>query len=222
MTTEQAYEKFIIKSEKNAVNDNISTDRARFVLLFNEAQNKYIENTLEKRNEDDIRTINKILVDDKRIKSEESHLDHADFQLPEDYFDFSNVYGKATKGKCKDKTIFLFEIKDENRHEILQDEFNKPSFEYREAPYIFSDCKIKVFTDSEFDLNSIYLSYYRYPVQIELLDYDDPEKGFNPDVEPEFDDKIVDRIISLAVAELNMNTENQWFQVNRDRTTSEI
>lgn len=222
MTTEQAYEKFITKSQKNAVNDNLSTDRARFVQLFNEAQNKYIENTLEKRNEDDIRTINRILVDDKRIKTEDNHLDHSDFKLPENYFDFSNVYGKASKGKCKNQVMFLFEIKDENRHEVLQDEFNKPSFQYREAPYTFSDNKIKVYTNQEFELNSIFLSYYRYPVQIELEDYDNPDLGFNNEVEPEFDDKIVDRIISLAVAELNMNTENQWQQINRDRSVSEI
>ena len=222
MTTEQAYEKFINKAEKNAVNDNIATDRARFVLMYNEAQNKYIENSLDKRNEDDIKFINRLLVDDKKISLEKEHLDHCDFKLPEDYFDFSNVYGKADKGKCKNKTMFLFEIKDENRHEILQDVNNKPSFNYREAPYTLSNNRVKIYTDSEFKITKIYLSYYRYPKQIELKDYNDPEQGFKVGADPEFDDRIVDRIISLTVAELQMNTENPNSKVSRERAISEM
>jgi hypothetical protein len=92
MTPEQAYLRYINKVEKNSTNDYISTDRGRFALIFNEAQNRYIEFLLDRKSSDDIRYIEEILISDKEIKEVTNRKDHALIDTPKDYFDFSNLY----------------------------------------------------------------------------------------------------------------------------------
>ena len=43
MITSQLYDRYILKAEKNSVNDNISTDRQRFVEIYNEYQIQLIK-----------------------------------------------------------------------------------------------------------------------------------------------------------------------------------
>lgn len=219
-TTEQAYNKFILKINKNATTDGISCDKGRFVLIFNEAQNKFIEHILDKKFEDDIRYIQQILVDDKEISPSATHLDHQDFELPKDFLDLSTVYGFASRDKCNKQKISLFEIKDDNRNEIMRDEFNKPSFKFREAPYHLSSNFLKVYKD-DFKYTSLRLSYYRYPIQIGLINQDNPEGNFNSQ-NPEWDDKTLDRIITLAASEFEFNNESQKYQATKVNAAQKI
>src|SRR3990172_9771774 len=100
MTTNQTYQSFIIKINESATTDSLSCDKGRFVNLYNNVQNRLIESFLDRRFEDDIRYLQRILVDDLKISSSVNHLDHQDFALPINYFDFSNAYALATKGEC--------------------------------------------------------------------------------------------------------------------------
>ena len=59
--------------------------------------------------------------------------------------------------------------------------------------------------------------YYRYPNQIKLQDPENPESDFDS-TEVEWDDKSLDDIISLMVANLDMNEGNPRFQINTLRT----
>lgn len=220
MTTEQAYIKFLLKTNENLNTAKIAVDRARFVTLFNEAQNKLVEYTLEKKNEDDIRYIQKIVVT-KSISSSETSKEYQLFVLPENYFDFSSVYGVASKGKCTNRKIYLFEVKDDNINEILSDEFNNASFIAEEAPFSIASDSIKAYKE-DFTYDKLYLTYYRYPTQIKLNDELNPESGFHPGTNPEFDDKFTDRILSLAAGEFELNNESQKSQADKQRTISKI
>jgi hypothetical protein len=221
MNVDTAYEKFQIKVNNNSETGKIGIDRARFVITFNESSNKLIEYTLDKKNEDDIRYIQKILVSDYPISSSESKEDYQKFKLPENYFDFSSAYAKATKNACQNKKIDLFEIKDDDKGLILQDENNNPSFEAREAPFHITSDSVKAYK-KDFVYTSLFLSYYRYPVQIKLIDENNPESGFDTNFNPEFDNKFVDRIISLASGEFELNNESQKSQADKIRAQSKI
>lgn len=221
MNVQTAYDKFQIKVNKNYETGKISVDQGRFVIIFNEAQNKFIEYILDKKNEDDIRYIQKILVSDFPILSSESKEDYNKFSLPKNYFDFSSVYAKADQDTCKGKKIFLFEIKDDDKGEILQDDYNEPSFLARESLFHITSDTIKVYK-KDFILTEILLSYYRYPVQIKLKDDEDPESGFDESFNPEFDDKFVDRIISIASGEFEFNNESQKGQFDKLRAQQKI
>lgn len=221
MKASEAYEKYLIKSERNSVNDGLSTDKGRFVITYNEYQNRFVEYTYEKKNEDDIRYIQILLKESIPLKYKNKKSDHYTFELPEDYFDFSNVYGKASKGDCSNKKIDLFEIKDFDRNLILADEFTSPSFEYREAPFILSNNTIKVFT-SDFDIDSVTISYYRYPKQLTLVNPENPESDLDDSFELDFDNKVIDRIISASVGGFDINNNSERWQLHNLSSKTEL
>lgn len=171
---------------------------------------------LQNRGIDDVRYIQKFLVLDKKIPYTSKTQDKYNFKLPSDYFDLADVRAKAKKENCED-TMYLFEIQTENLSEILQDEFNKPSFEWREAPYTVNSDMLSIYTDN-FSIQTILLNYYRYPNQIRLIDEENPESGFDESLPIEWDDKSLNDIISLMVANLDMNENNPRFQTNIIRT----
>jgi len=214
MTTTDTYNRFIIKINENATTDGLSCDKGRFVILFNKNTNKLIEHFLERKFEDDIRYIQKILVDNKKLSSSNKHLDHVDYPLPEDYFDNSNLYILASKGECRKQKIDCFEVKNEDINQVLNDRNNNPSFKYRETPYRISSDKINVYTADDFKVDEAFFSYYRYPKQIGLVNPEDPESDFN-NVNPEFDDKFIERVIELTASEFFLNTDNQKFQAEK-------
>lgn len=220
MTTEQAYIKWSIKIDNNFQNSKVSGDRGRFVLIFNESQNKMVENILDSK-DDEIRYIQKLNVSDRKIPRHTQSETADYFKLPENYFEFSSTYSKASKGKCLNKNMELFEIKDANKDVIMNDEFSQPSFESREAPFSILSDKVKVYK-KDFNNTELYLSYYRYPVQIRLLNEDDPEGEFDEEYAPEFDDKFVDRIISMASGEFETNTGDAKFQIDKQRAIQKI
>ena len=220
-TTEQAFIKFQIKVNETYESSKIGIDRGRFVIIFNEAQNKMVEFILSKKVTDDYTYIQNILVPNKEIQRETSTNEADIFKMPEDLLNLSSAYSTATKGKCKDVRINLFDIKDDNKTEILQDEFNKPSVIAREAPLSIGNNRIFLYKES-FTHNKLFLSYYRYPKQIKLLDPDNPESQFDPSTNPEFDDLLLDRVLSLASSEFEVNVENPKYQIDRMRATQEL
>lgn len=214
---ELAYESYLLKVEKNAVNDGISTSRDRFVIAFNEAQNKFTEFTLQNRKVDDVRYIEHLLILDKKVLASSKISDHYNFPLPVDYLDLASVRGLGSKDTCKNQKLDLFEVQAENLPEILNDEDNKPSFKWREAPYTIASNLINVYTDNTFSVDEILLSYYRYPTQIALIDPYNPESNFDETITIDWDAKSLDRIISLTAGEFDMNTNNPRFQLQNAR-----
>ena len=220
-TTEQAFIKFQIKINETYESSKIGIDRGRFVILYNEAQNKMVEFILNRKNTDDYTYIQNILVPNKKLPRLTTTNDADVFEMPEDLLNFSSAYSTATMGNCKDVKINLFDIKDDNKTEILQDEFNGPSFLAREAPMSMANNKFYLYKDS-FTHENLFLSYYRHPKQIQLLDPDNPESQFDPNINPEFDDLLLDRILSMAASEFEINTEGQKFQIDRMRATEQL
>lgn len=212
MTTQTAFDKFQMKVNNNSETGKIAVDRGRFVLLFNEAQNRLVEYILDKKSEDDIRYIEAILVQQYKLTLSKSNKEYQNYSLPKDYFDFSSLHATANKGECQDKKMTLFEIKDDDSPLILEDENSNPSFLAREAPFSIASNKIKIYKDETYEYNNVLLNYYRYPIQIKLVNDADPESEFIENLNPEFDDKFTDRIISIAAGVFELNNENQKAQ----------
>src|SRR5690606_34094906 len=116
------------------------------------------------------RTIQKFLVNKKLDKTKTDEYSIF-FPLPNDYFELSNAIAKAEGGKGKEKckdTMFLWEVKSQNFHELLQDDNNKPSFDYRETFFYIADDSVRVFVNNNFDVKELTLSYYRTPNKISV------------------------------------------------------
>jgi hypothetical protein len=216
MTIDQVKDRFRVKSEKGGTNDNIAVDNLIFSLLYNESQNKYLTTQLQQRGADDVRYIQKFLVTDEQLSYISKTHSKEDFTLPQNYFDLASLRARATKNQCS-HWIRLDEVRTENLDEKLQNEFTKPSFEWEEALYTVNSDKLSIYTDETFKISEVLLNYYRYPSQIRLIDEEDPESGFTKDSLIEWDLKAIDDIVSLMVANLDINENNPRFQVNTIR-----
>lgn len=221
MLVEESYQKYKLKVEKNGRNDNISTERGRYVVTFNEALNKFSEFYIDNKSSDDIRYIQKLLISDLVISNPTENKNHYDFLIPKDYLDSANVYAKASKGKCSDKIIYLDEIREENKNEWLQDENYKPSFLWRTSFYNIAKDNINVYFD-DFKVDVIVLSYYKKPNKISLINPSDPESKFNENDKIEFEDHITDRIISLCAGEFSLNENDPIYQAQKQRVVSKL
>ena len=186
--------------------------------MFNEVQNKFIENTLQNRGSDDVRYIEKFLTLDKNISYSSKTKDYYNFNLPKDYLDLADARAEASKDKCSGKVIYLTEVRAENLNQKLQDEYYKPSFKWRESLYLTNSNNISVYTLGEFEVSKLLLSYYRYPNQASLKEENNPESKFNEILPLEWDDKALDRIISMVAGEFDMNESDQRFQIQNIRT----
>jgi hypothetical protein len=216
VTFDQLKDRFVMKAEKNGTNDSITTDNLRICLLLNESQNKFITLHLQQRGIDDVRYIQKFLVLDKKLSSSSKSQDKYNFKLPDDYFDLADVRAKAKKGSCTD-SVNLYELQTENLNELLQDDFYKPSFEWREVPYTVNSDNLSFYTDN-FSISEVLLNYYRYPNQIRLVNDENPESEFDKNFPIEWDDKSLDDIISLMVFNSDVNENNPRYQLQTLRT----
>lgn len=217
MTINEAYERFTIKLSRNAGSDNITADKPRFVLSFNEQAIRLLEHYINNKNDDEVRYAQVFLVSGKELERSGTFLDRIAFKLPEDYLDISSAYAFASKGDCKSKKISLWQFKDDNYSEIVFNTNDKPSFEFEESPYILSSGKIEVFKD-DFDIEKVILSYYQYPKKVDIEGYIHGDGTASTNIDPNFDDKIVNKIISMTVEDFQRNYQDQLgFQMGKDR-----
>lgn len=205
----------LVKIEKNGTNDNVSLDYSRFVILAKSAFIKFVELTYANKSDDELRYIQNLLVTTKLEKNKTSDT-FTEFSLPNDYFNHSSIKAKAKTSTCKEDFIELYEVKDLDNDAILNDEFNKPSFKHREAPYTFSNNNVRVFTDGEFDITKVDLTYYRYPNYIRLIDEENPEEGIEDEF-LDFDDKALEKISAIIARDFDINTSNPRFQTQEYR-----
>lgn len=214
MKASEVYDKYILKVEKNSTNDYISTDRQRFVELYNEWQVRYLEYMYDMKNEDDFRYIESLLILNHKIKESKKEREFYSFELPENYFDLSSAYALGSKGKCSGKKISLpIEANDINKDYYLNDDATKPSFEYRESIFTVASNNVNVYY-ADFSIDSLNLSYYRYPKKLRLQNPDNPESDFDDSFDIDFDDKSINRIISATVSGFDINNNSDRWQIN--------
>lgn len=221
MNPNRIYEKYITKVEKNSTNDNFSTDKFKFAELYNELSVRVIKFFLNNRNLDAQKDIQVLLVNDTPITPEKSTEDYFLFPLPKDFLSWSFVRAKASKGKCKEKDISLFEIKDEDRADYINSSLFSPSFDYREAPYNFTENFLKVYTEQGMDINNVLLSYYKYPIKIQLQNPENPESDFT-ETEIELPEHVVDRIVSAMTGDFKISNSDPSYEVEKFRQNENI
>lgn len=132
--------------------------------------------------------------------------------LPTKYFIPVSMYALANKDCCKDRIINVINvIKHADLPEALSDTNWMPNFPYQETIATISDNKIFLYSDLQksFNLTSLYISYLRYPEQIDVAGYIHLDGTPSTNVDCELPDYLEDELIDLAVQELAMATENQ-------------
>lgn len=208
MTIQEAYLRSLQKNEQNLANGGIKLDPGRFVLLFNEAQDRLIRYYLNRKDDETIRSIQTLLVYWKLLK-EVSHIDDPEstsFGLPDDYLWFSNIKGAFSYKGCEVGDFVMWEAKNENVHELLGDDNNRPSFDYRETFYTIGDGKVVVYEDG-FRTDEVRMTYYRNPVRVDLAGYINAAGERSTDIDPELPDPLVEEILIRIM----------WLPLNKHR-----
>lgn len=180
--------------EKNLTNNNLYIDEARFVNHFNFVKNKIQNYYLNKRDGDDIRFMSPYLVKKDNLLQVEEENNYQTFSLPDDYFDFSNIEIKASKGSCKNEILLANEVKSENIHLYLNDENTKPSFLYRETFYHFSEKGVTIYKDN-FKISKVCIDYYKTIGDVDIAGY--IKEDGTPSVDKDTD--IPDNLIPIFV-----------------------
>lgn len=216
MNFEESYEKYLVLAEANGTTDKLSTDKGRFAVKYNIAQNKIVEWFIENNSTDENRYLQSIKEPYQSLDLVETNEDYNNFAIPKSYFDFIDLRVSGSKESCSNQPFKVREVKGENVSNLLADPFSDPSFKYRETFYTIAKDSVQVYK-KDFDIESAKMSYYRYPKQIELENPDNPESNFK-DEQLEFDDKLINRIIFMTVALHELSSDDPKYQAFKQET----
>lgn len=222
MTIQEAYLRALQKNETNLANGGIKLDKGRFVLLFNEAQDRLVWHYINRKDDETVRTIQFLLrywVDlDKLGRGQEP--ESTSFALPDDFLWFSNIAGTFRKGECSVTDFNMWEAKNENVHELFADANNKPSFDFRETFYTIGDDSVIVYEDG-FNTESVRMTYYRKPVRVDISGYMKADGSASTDVDPELPERMCQEVLNLVTKQFSLNeNELQRYQLDKDNTTT--
>lgn len=127
------------------------------------------------------------------------------------YMFYIDSYMIADKGICKDRKVYTNSdlVKHSDIITLLNNSNYKPSFEYQETLVDISSDEIHVYTDGTFTPSKLYISYIRYPEEIDLEGYVKFDGSDSITVNCELEDYLEDELLDLAVENLAQYTENQ-------------
>jgi hypothetical protein len=132
-------------------------------------------------------------------------------ELPSDYLEYKRIDVSGISECCEDgRPMNVYLAEEDNRAQLLRDDMKKPSFEWAETFATLINNKARIFTNDEFKLEKAELTYYRFPVYIQIESCVDPYTGLaSPaDIECEFKDDIVELLIDEAVSILAGDIES--------------
>lgn len=184
--------------EKNGTGNNLLIDEIRFVIYFNFLKNKIQTYFLDKRNEDAIRLMAPYLILNEELDQTESTELSTSFELPENYFEFSNLLIYGDKQSCKNQQILSHEVKSENIHQYLNDVNLKPNFLYRETFHLLTSEGITVFKD-DFKISSVHLSYYRKIGEVDFEGYLKEDGTASTNIDTDISDNLVPIFVNAIV-----------------------
>ncbi len=132
--------------------------------------------------------------------------------LSKPYFLPIDAYLLATRGNCKSRVLDVIELV---KHGDLQVKLKSPhwtpSFEYQESLGMISNNTFYSYPDTKntFTIDSLNLSYMRYPLDMDVAGYIHLDGTPSTDVDCELDSYLEDDLVDLIVAELADATGNQ-------------
>lgn len=197
---------------KLASNDYDNIECWQIVEAFNKAQIEWVRRQIRggnvfqdgdeqsRRRIDDLQRLLKpapLAIQDKGIFYESKT------ELPDDYLEYKRIDVFAVNECCEDpRPMNVYLAEEDNRAQLLRDDMKKPSFEWAETFATLINNRARIFTNDEFELKDAQLTYYRFPVYIQIAGCIDPYTGQGSlaDVECEFKDDIVELLIDEAVS----------------------
>jgi hypothetical protein len=140
---------------------------------------------------------------------------------PSDYMEWCRISASAIhkcETCCPPRPLVIFMGNEADVDICLSDTNRQPSYEWATTFCTVMSKKFKIWTNGEFGLSDVLITYYRQPRKIVFINSVDPYTGLVSavDVECEFPDNIVELIIDEAAAILSgdMDAFNQVTRLN--------
>ena len=122
-----------------------------------------------------------------------------------------DLYVLSHRGLCKDRILNVIEVV---KHGDVQFKLNSPhstpSFEYQETLATISNNTIYTYPDKKntFTIDSLYITYLRYPTQMDIVGYVHLDNTPSTTVNCELDSYLENELLNLTCEELGFNTGN--------------
>ncbi len=128
--------------------------------------------------------------------------DYYEGVIPENYLQWKRVDIYANKDCCNKRRMTVYLAEEGNLNQLLRDKAKQPNFNWGETFATLINNTVHMYTNNEFEIEESYLTYYRQPRKIQIVDCSDPYTGVISitEVECEFKDDIVELIIDEAVS----------------------
>jgi len=186
-----------------------------WVLVANEALIKLVKNKIgegSKRRYEDLQSlivphIQLSLKEDKTPNNRWSSTKDVTKLTPK-YLFYSDLYILADKENCKDRVLQVNISKHSDLPILLKNTNYNPSFEYQDTLGTISGDKFEIYTDGTFKPTSLYVSYYKYPKEIDIEGYIKLNGNNSVTQDSDLPDHLEDELVALIVTELGMDTEN--------------
>ena len=134
--------------------------------------------------------------------------------LPEDYLQWKRVDAYAQKDCCDKRRMSVYFVEEGNLNILLRDKGAQPNFEWAETFATLKNNEVNIYTNNEFNIQTVELTFYRQPRKIQINGCVDPYTGIQStvDVTSEFKDDIVELIIDEAAGILagDIESGNQY------------
>jgi hypothetical protein len=219
MSPQECYSKFLIKINRNNTGANRTCDKGRFITIFNEQKNRWVDQQLKNKNSILIDSIQE-LVKSVSIVSPTVYDEYSDFSFTNEFYEFIDAKCLAKKGNCK-RTIRLREIKNPNKQIVYFDEFNKPSFEWEWSFLTIQNNKLRVYK-TDFEILKVDVEYFKLIPPLDIEGYIKIDGTASTNAPIILSEQYVDQIISRAAEEFMRNYENQLgVALAKDRINSE-
>jgi hypothetical protein len=219
MSPQLIYTKLLLKVNKGNSGGNIVLDKPRFVLLFNECKNRWVETHLKDKDSILIDSLWETVESDQ-VSTPKKFKNYTEFYIPTDFYEFIGGTCEAEKGVCK-RTLYMREVKNQNKTILQFDSNQAPDFDYEWTFCSLQNKNIRVYT-SDFDVLKINIEYYRVIPDIDIEGYINIEGKPSVDIPCEISDQYVDQIINLTAEEFMRDFQDpNNLSLAKDRTKSQ-
>lgn len=144
-------------------------------------------------------------------------------EIPGDYLRYKRVSVNASNDCCSEpRHMVVYLAEQGNLDLLLRDVNKKPSFDWAETFATLKGNKLQVYTNGEFTIDSLNLTYYRQPVKIQIAGCVDPytQVASTIDINCEFKDDLIELLIDEAAKIIAGDIESQ-IQMQRTNTSVE-
>lgn len=207
MTSIELYNQFLIKFNKLGKSQNVEVGVAKFVQIYNETQRVYCFSRLKDNDNADIIDMQFLLKPSVELKKVSETETYNVYSLPSDYLRWVGFSTLAERGKCKNRVLYNKLVKPTNVNVLLDDAYNKPSFDFEETVVSISNNELQVFK-SDFSIQKQLITYYRYPKSIDIKGYTTSLSQPSTTIDPEIPDWTIDKILNIAVLSGNVYSGN--------------